>query len=458
LGKLSPIICADDLVIGWKVAKDWPIWSLDVNAWNKYVIEIDNKEARLNEHLSPKDYLDDDNTSREYTDVDDGSNEGNKTKHNTEHGEQTLQEKKEDEDDDNYVSENEGDYELSSNNSCEDDKETSQNEPSEDDNVELSSDDSSLKFSSIDGSDGLHNVNSNMKKDSNKNTFANIKEFNTSGVTNDNDMKPEAKNRTKSLQHNKSNVPDITFNDLFSGDLKQEVAENVKKMTNLNKVPIYITGPFRNDKTCKSYWVVIYGDCGTAWMVKSLFIRGYLAQLLSCHGSSNIDSNHCHTYEDINIRKEEFGVESVWKRTPSTNKLVNRVCFVYSCNTANEITEKQGIIESVKFYPVGPMVLEHLKNHIDGLYKYFMRGKPSEDSVGTSLTKDIDKFCQRGFNIIWSDSLNNCMVDYDITRILKTYGGYNNWDDVPIKQKQLCYHSFDKNFNLPDWDTEQEKY
>ena len=117
-------------------------------------------------------------------------------------------------------------------------------------------------------------------------------------------MKLEAKHKTKSNQHNKSNAPDITLNDLFSGDLKQEVAENVKKMTNLNEVPIYITGPFRNDKTRKSYWVVIYGDCGTAWMVTSLFIRGYLAQLLSRNGSSNIDSNHCHTYEDINIRKE----------------------------------------------------------------------------------------------------------------------------------------------------------
>ena len=97
---------------------------------------------------------------------------------------------------------------------------------------------------------------------------------------------------------------------------------------------------------------------------------------------------------------------------------------------------KQGITESVKFFfmsmeirdvnPVGPMVLEHLKNHIDGLYKYFMRGKPNEDSVGTSLSKDIDKFCRRGYNLIWSDSLNRCMVDYDITCILKTYIGYTH--------------------------------
>ena len=118
---------------------------------------------------------------------------------------------------------------MSNCNSSEDDKETSENELSDDDNVELSNDDNSLKYSSIDGSDGSYNVKSIMKKESNKNIFANIKEIYTGSVTNDNDMKPEAKTRTKTSQHNKSNVSGITFNDLFSGDLKQEVAENVKK-------------------------------------------------------------------------------------------------------------------------------------------------------------------------------------------------------------------------------------
>ena len=295
LEKLPPIICADVLVIGWKVAKDQHIWSLDISAWKKNVIDIDNKAARLKEHWSPDENLD-------------RSNEGNKSKHNTEHGEQTLQEKKGDEDNDNYVSENKNEYESSNCNSSKDDKETSENKPSDDNDVEFSSDDSSLKYSAIDGSDGSYNVKSNMKEDSNKNIFANMKEIHTGSVTNYSDMKPAAKNRMESLQHNKSNIPDIISNDLFSGDLMHEVAENVKKMTNLNEVPIYITIPFRNNKTCKSYWVVIYGDSSTAWMVKSLFIRGYLAQLLSRHGPSNIDSNHCHTYEDINIRKEEFGV------------------------------------------------------------------------------------------------------------------------------------------------------
>ena len=92
------------------------------------------------------------------------------------------------------------------------------------------------------------------------------------------------------------------LDNLFSGDLKEEVAENVKKFTNLKSIPIYITGPFHNGKTCKSYWVVVYGECGTAWMLKSEFIRGYIEKLLSQHHRSNFNINHCTTYDDFNIR------------------------------------------------------------------------------------------------------------------------------------------------------------
>jgi hypothetical protein len=103
----------------------------------------------------------------------------------------------------------------------------------------------------------------------------------------------------------------------------------------------------------------------------------------------------------------------VWKRTPSTNKLINRVFFVYSFDTTDEKIGKQGITESVKFFfmsmeihdinLVDPMVLKYLKNNIDGLYKYFMKGNTNEESVGASLTKDIDKYCRHGYNLIWSD-------------------------------------------------------
>ncbi len=106
--------------------------------------------------------------------------------------------------------------------------------------------------------------------------------------------------------------------------------------------------------------------------------------------------------------------------------------------------------------PVGPMVLAYLKNHIDGLFKYFIKGKPNKESVGVTLTKDIDKYCCRGYNFIRGDLLNRCIVDYDIIYILKNYVGYTLWSNVPHRQKQLCYRTFDNRFNLLAWDIKKE--
>jgi hypothetical protein len=108
------------------------------------------------------------------------------------------------------------------------------------------------------------------------------------------------------------------FKNLFSGDLKLKVSEDVNKSAKLNSIGVYITGPSRNSKTRKSHWVVVYGDNGNGWMLKSEFICGYLSAVLPGHRQSIIAINHYHTYEDINIHKDEFGPENVWRRRSST--------------------------------------------------------------------------------------------------------------------------------------------
>ena len=125
-------------------------------------------------------------------------------------------------------------------------------------------------------------------------------------------------NNVKKSAHNQGNVKDVMFKNLFSGDLKLKVAENVNKSSKSNSIGVYITGPFCNSKTRKSHWVLVYGDNGNAWMLKSEFIHGYLSAVLPGHGQSIIDINHCHTYEDIHILKDEFDPESVWRRRSST--------------------------------------------------------------------------------------------------------------------------------------------
>ncbi len=42
--------------------------------------------------------------------------------------------------------------------------------------------------------------------------------------------------------------------------------------------------------------------------------------------------------------------------------------------------------------PIGPMVLGHLKNHVDDLYRYFMKDKINKEPVGETLTEEIHKY------------------------------------------------------------------
>ncbi len=108
--------------------------------------------------------------------------------------------------------------------------------------------------------------------------------------------------------------------------------------------------------------------------------------------------------------------------------------------------------------PIGPMVLEHIKNHVDALYRYFMKDNINKEPVGETLDEDIHKHFPGGYNFIWGDWLSWCIVDYDIICILKDYVGYTSWSDVPIKQRELCYQNYKNKSILPEWNIQQVKF
>ncbi len=95
-----------------------------------------------------------------------------------------------------------------------------------------------------------------------------------------------------------------------------------------------------------------------------------------------IDIGHSSSYYNINIRKYEFGKESVW-RHKEQSKTTKRLSFVYTCDTANERNGKQGLIKAIKFLfmsmkkreinPIGPFVIEYLKQHVSSLYEYLLK-------------------------------------------------------------------------------------
>jgi hypothetical protein len=191
----------------------------------------------------------------------------------------------------------------------------------------------------------------------------------------------------------------------------------------MDTIDIFITGPFCNAKTGKSYWIIVCGDYGSAWTLKSQFIKGYIGTVLTKIKKPTIDIGHSSSYYDINIHKYEFSKESVWRRKEqnNTNK---RLFFVYTCDTANKRNGKQGVIESIKFLfmsmkkceinPIGPLVLEYLKDHALALYEYLMKKKPNEELVAEDFTDDIDKHFRAGFVLHLDDCLNHWIVDYNI--------------------------------------------
>jgi len=257
------------------------------------------------------------------------------------------------------------------------------------------------------------------------------------------------------------------FASINGDDLKKEVAKNVKSSMKTNTVDIYITGPFRNAKTGKSIWIAVFGDYGSAWTLKSQFLKGYIGALLKRIKMPNIDIGHTDSFYDINIRKYEYGKESLWRRKDQS-KTTKRLSFVYTCETTDERNGKQSLIDAVQFFfktmkkreinPIGPLVVEFLKEHASSLYDYLLRKKPNEEMIAEDITDDIDKHFRAGFVSHWDDHLNHWMVDYDIIRILKDYVGYSSWTDVPAKQRGLCYKNYNQNATLPEWDIDQERY
>jgi hypothetical protein len=155
-------------------------------------------------------------------------------------------------------------------------------------------------------------------------------------------------------------------------DLKQKLAQTINQsMTirnNVKHLEVHVSGPFRNNKSGKSYWIVVLGENGQTWLIKPEFVTGYVQFLLSEIEMTTIDIGHCETYCEINIRQKEFETESIWKRVQKNNgrppQTVKRLSFVYSCDTTEETIGKQGLNEALMFFclsfkksesnPVGP--------------------------------------------------------------------------------------------------------
>ncbi len=147
---------------------------------------------------------------------------------------------------------------------------------------------------------------------------------------------------------------------------------------------------------------------------------------------------------------------------------VKRLSFVLSFDGTDSAQGLEMVNDALKFLaftmkkretgPVGGLLLDYLKDHVEGLYRHVTERQPSVRSAEETLTNDIDSQFQGGFTIKANARLNHFMVDYDIIRVLKNHFGYKSWDDVSITEREYCFKNYSPKSGLSMWNTVQENY
>ena len=281
-------------------------------------------------------------------------------------------------------------------------------------------------------------------------------------------------------EHNSSNVKtkfdgNADMFDVCGDELKKEVSTYITKANKSEPIEVDVCGPFMNSKSGQGSYVVIFGVLKKAWTLKPLFLRGYLGTLvekLNSRKDTSINVEHCETYYEFNIKKVEFGNESLWLRLPPKNgkpgNTVKRLSFVLSFDGTDSARGLEMVKDALEFLaftmkkretgPVGGLLLNYLKDHVEGLYKHVTARQPSVRSAEESLTNDIDAQFQGGFTIKTNARLNRFMVNYDIIRVLKNQVGYKSWDEVSITEREYCFKNYSPKSGLPMWNTVQENY
>jgi hypothetical protein len=189
LGNCSALINNDEVVIGWKVAKDLPSWVCDVVAWEGFVIDISDFGARFDGFS-------------EYSSSDDVSINSEKSDMKQDYV-VNVDDKEEEEDDSGF---------------CDEDEEESDKE-NKGQNVKVDQVQEDEEEEEVENDNGKETDEYNTKTSSG-----------TENTDEDSDVSVASNDHHKiKKQHNESNVEDDPFMNLFGGDLRLKVAKNLDK-------------------------------------------------------------------------------------------------------------------------------------------------------------------------------------------------------------------------------------
>ncbi len=219
------------IVNGWKVARQIPKWILHYDAWNDFTYEKCSG-IKSEENYSKKDT---DNKDFEYEEEEEG--EDDKKLEQDEEKQENKEEAEEEEED-----EEEGEVEEDM------EKEEEEEEEEEKLNGPITQDED-------------YNVVKNqmieveLKDKLFKHTVDTVKNQMAYGELNNN-MSKHAVDTVKS-----SIEDEDVFKSICGGNLRKKLSKS--NTFKSHSIDIHITGPFSNNTTGKSHWVVVYGDMGS---------------------------------------------------------------------------------------------------------------------------------------------------------------------------------------------------
>jgi len=278
------------MLVSWKVSKTLPKWIHNANSW---VVSINEKEADEVEVVEPYEV----------------SKAGGEDEEDEEEDEEDVEEGKQDEDEDIEEEEEE----------LKDVDEEEDKEDEEEEVVEVEEEGEDMEETK-DGDEEENEENEEQEEEEDEEDEG----------EEEGDPKSYGSGKLKNITIKcENNDKDVSiFASISGSDLKKEVAKNVLSSMKTDPVNIFITDPVRNVKSGKSTWIGVFDDYGSAWRLKSQFIKGYIGTLLTKVNKPNINTGHSSLYYNINIRNYEYGKESVWKRKEQ-NKTTKRLTFVY---------------------------------------------------------------------------------------------------------------------------------
>ncbi len=200
---------------------------------------------------------------------------------------------------------------------------------------------------------------------------------------------------------------------------------------------------------------------------------GCVRTILNLSNFKPEDSLHTGSYYDINIRSQEFGALSVWKRIKTKGRVrtINRLSFVFSIKTSEESTGLDCIqkimkkvaweMKSREHCLVGQDLFKHCAKDEQRIFDYFIKEcHGNEKSIIAKMTDSVDAAFKNGINFRLHSHLNQFMVNYDIIRVLRDDMEYSSWSDLSETECELCYknYSMTKNRKLPDWNIKEESF